>query len=84
MLCIAVNVSIQITFRYDTIFFQTRLLATHGLAHLPQCDKIVVMDEVVMDEGRIVEMGIYDELMEKEGKLAEIIKSQNSSPAGKF
>ena len=37
-----------------------------------------------MDEGRIVEMGIYDELMEKEGKLAEIIKSQNSSPEGTF
>ena len=36
-----------------------------------------------MDEGRIVEMGIYDELMEKEGKLAEIIKSQNSSSDGK-
>ena len=37
-----------------------------------------------MDDGRIAEMGIYDELMEKEGKLAEIIKSQNSSSDGKF
>ena len=59
--------------------FQTRLLVTHGLAHLPDCNSIVVMDE-----GKIVEIGTYDELMAKEGKFAEIIKSQNNSSESKI
>ena len=50
---------------------------THGLAHLLQCDTIVVMSE-----GQIEEMGTYDELMAKDGKLAEIVKSQNSYSDG--
>ena len=50
---------------------------THGLAHLPQCDTIVVMSE-----GEIEEMGTYDELMAKDGKLAEIVKFQNSYSDG--
>ena len=50
---------------------------THGLAYLPQCDKIVVMSE-----GEIEEMGTYDELMAKDGKLTEMIKFENSYSDG--
>ena len=46
---------------------------------MPQCDAIVVMDE-----GKITESGSYDELLEKDGKLAEIVKSQNSSSDGEL
>ena len=63
--------------KYLSITFQTRVLVTHGLAHLPQCDTILVMSE-----GEIVEIGTYDELMAKDGKLTEIIKSQNSYSDG--
>lgn len=31
-----------------------------------------------MDEGRVLETGTYEELMAKDGKLAEIVKSQES------
>ena len=37
---------------------------------------------VIMNEGEIVEMGTYDELMAKDGKLTEIVKSQNNSSDG--
>ena len=37
-----------------------------------------------MDEGKIVEFGTYDELMVKEGKFAEMIKSQNNSLESKI
>ena len=57
---------------------QTRILVTHGLTHLPDCDRIIVMHE-----GQIIESGTYDELMVKDGKLKEIMKSQeNASSEG--
>ena len=52
------------------ISLQTRILVTHGLTYLPDCDRIIVMHE-----GQIMESGTYDELMVKDGKLKEIMKS---------
>ena len=57
-----------------TLFFQTRILVTHGLTHLPDCDKIIVMHD-----GQIIESGTYNELIMLDGKLAEMVKSQESS-----
>ena len=60
------------------ISFQTQILVTHGLIHLPDCDRIIVMDD-----GHILESGTYDELMVKDGKLKEMMKSQtNGSSEG--
>ena len=57
---------------------QTRILVTHGLTHLPDCDRVIVMHE-----GQIIESGTYDELMVKDGKLKEMSKSQeNGSSKG--
>ena len=57
---------------------QTWILVTHGLTHLPDCDRIIVMHE-----GQIIESGTYDELMVKDGKLKEMSKSQeNGSSKG--
>ena len=59
------------------ISLQTRILVTHGLTHLPDCDRVIVMHE-----GQIIESGTYDELMVKDGKLKEIMKSlENGSSA---
>ena len=59
---------------------QTRILVTHGLTHLPDCDRIIVMQD-----GQIIESGTYNELMMKDGKLAEMVKSQqNGSSEGRL
>ena len=49
------------------------------MAHLPKCDKIVVVDD-----GKIIEMGTYDELLAKNGKLKEIVESQKDTPDGEI
>ena len=57
---------------------QTRILVTHGLTHLPDCDRVIVMHD-----GQIIESGNYDELMLKDGQLKEMKKSQeNGSSKG--
>ena len=43
---------------------------THGLSFLPQCDLIVVMNE-----GRITEVGSYSELIDNNGHFAEFIRT---------
>ena len=43
---------------------KTVLLVTHAIQHLPLCDRIVLMDD-----GRIEEMGTYEELMQKGGSF---------------
>ena len=43
---------------------------THGLSFLPQCDLIVVMNE-----GRITEVGSYSELIDNDGPFAEFIRA---------
>ena len=47
-----------------------RVLVTHGLGFLPQCDKIVVMDN-----GAITEVGSYTELVEQDGAFAEFLRN---------
>lgn len=56
------------------------ILVTHGLAHLPQCDMIVVMDG-----GRIVEQGSYSELIENHGVFADFLRTYaNAESEGKL
>lgn len=43
---------------------KTVILVTHAIQHLPQCDRIVLMDE-----GRIEETGTYEQLMRKGGSF---------------
>ena len=50
-------------------FSQTRILVTHGINYLPQCDKIVVMNGA-----RISEVGSYGELIDADGAFAEFIR----------
>ena len=48
---------------------QVRVLVTHGLGFLPQCGRIIVMDD-----GKITESGAYAELMDNNGAFAELIR----------
>ena len=47
---------------------QVRILVTHGIAFLPQCDVIVVMVD-----GQISEVGSYTELFDKDGPFAQFL-----------
>ncbi|MDR1148470.1 MAG: NHLP bacteriocin export ABC transporter permease/ATPase subunit [Spirochaetaceae bacterium] len=49
----------------------TRIVIAHRLSTIKQCDKIVVLDN-----GRIVEEGTYDELTGRGGVFAELVKRQ--------
>ena len=49
----------------------TRIVIAHRLSTIQQCDRILVMDK-----GRVVEDGTYDELMERNGLFAELVKRQ--------
>lgn len=48
---------------------QTRVLVTHNLTLLPHADLIILMEE-----GRISEMGSYQELISKRAKFVELIQ----------
>ena len=56
---------------------QTRVLVTHGLAHLPQCDVIVTMEN-----GKISEIGAYAELIDNNGAFAEFVRTYTSMEDG--
>ena len=47
-----------------------RILVTHGLGFLPQCDKIIVMEN-----GKIREAGHYSELVDNNGAFAELLRN---------
>ena len=47
---------------------KTRLLVTHAINYLPKVDKIIVMNE-----GRITEMGTYSQLLNKKGDFADFL-----------
>ena len=49
---------------------QVRVLVTHGVGFLSQCDQIVVMDG-----GRITEVGTYNDLMDDDGVFADFIRT---------
>ncbi|KAJ3031489.1 UNVERIFIED_CONTAM: hypothetical protein HDU68_003429 [Siphonaria sp. JEL0065] len=56
---------------------RTRILVTHQLHFLPQCDKIVVMKD-----GEISEQGPYQELIGNNGDFAKMIASYGSEDHG--
>lgn len=49
----------------------TRIVIAHRLSTIRQCDRIVVLDK-----GKIIEDGTYDELLEKHGFFAELVARQ--------
>ncbi|XP_061612371.1 ATP-binding cassette sub-family C member 3 isoform X10 [Phyllopteryx taeniolatus] len=49
---------------------KTRILVTHGISYLPQVDNIVVMAD-----GRVSEMGSYQELLKQNGAFAEFLRN---------
>ncbi|XP_070847153.1 ATP-binding cassette sub-family C member 3 isoform X2 [Chaetodon trifascialis] len=49
---------------------KTRILVTHGISFLPQVDNIVVMVE-----GRVSEMGSYQELLSQNGAFSEFLRN---------
>lgn len=49
----------------------TRIVIAHRLSTIKQCDRIIVLDE-----GKIIEDGKYDELVEKNGFFAELVARQ--------
>jgi len=53
----------------ENIVFQTRILVTRNLTFLPHADLIIVMEE-----GRISQMGSYQELISKRANFADLIQ----------
>lgn len=49
----------------------TRIIIAHRLSTVKNCDRIIVLDE-----GRISEMGKYDDLMNKHGLFYELVQRQ--------
>ena len=49
----------------------TRIVIAHRLSTIRQCDRIIVLDH-----GKIVEDGTYEELIEKDGFFAELVARQ--------
>ena len=53
----------------------TRVVIAHRLSTIRQCDRILLIKD-----GRIAEDGSYDELIEKNGLFAELVKRQMVTP----
>ena len=49
----------------------TRIVIAHRLSTIRECDRIIVLDK-----GKIIEDGSYEELIEKEGFFAELVARQ--------
>lgn len=49
----------------------TRIVIAHRLSTIKNCSKIIVLDK-----GEVVETGSYEELMEKDGFFADLVKRQ--------
>ncbi len=49
----------------------TRIVIAHRLSTIRQCDRIIVLDK-----GKIIEDGTYDELIEQDGFFAELVERQ--------
>lgn len=52
----------------------TRIVVAHRLSTIKQCDRIVVLDR-----GKIIEEGTYDELIDAHGFFAELVERQRIS-----
>ena len=55
----------------------TRIVIAHRLSTIRHCDRILVLDG-----GRIVEDGTYNELIDKGGFFAELVERQRLDTAG--
>ena len=55
----------------------TRLVIAHRLSTIRHCDRILVLDG-----GRIIEDGTYEELIERKGYFAELVERQRLDTAG--
>ena len=53
---------------------KVRILVTHGIGFLSQCDKIIVMSN-----GGITEVGSYNELIELNGVFAELLHNYGTN-----
>ena len=49
----------------------TRIVIAHRLSTIRNCDRVIVMDA-----GRIAESGTFEELMNKGGIFAQLVKRQ--------
>ena len=49
----------------------TRIVIAHRLSTIRNCDRILVLDK-----GKIIEEGGYDQLIERNGYFAELVKRQ--------
>ena len=54
----------------------TRIVIAHRLSTIRQCDRIIVLDK-----GKIIEDGTYDELIEANGSFAELVARQRLDEA---
>ena len=70
----------KVHFNELTVFIyfsvQVRILVTHGVAFLPQCDVIVVMVD-----GQITEVGSYNELIDNDGAFAQFLHTYQNVEA---
>ncbi|MEE6497514.1 hypothetical protein FKM82_002762 [Ascaphus truei] len=57
---------------------KTRLLVTHGVSYLPQMDTIIVMID-----GKITEIGSYQDLLEQDGAFAEFLRTYANAEQNK-
>ena len=53
---------------------QVRILVTHGIGFLPQCDVIVVMAD-----GQITEVGSYAELIRNDRDFAQFLQTYQNA-----
>jgi len=49
---------------------KTRILVTHGIGYLPKVDQIIVLDE-----GTVVEVGTYKELLRNKGAFSVVLSA---------
>jgi ATP-binding cassette subfamily C (CFTR/MRP) protein 1 len=61
---------------------RTRILVTHQLDVLPRADLILVMERDDQNEGRIIQQGTYQELLNQEGVFQTLVQEYGSAAAG--